>query len=54
VVGEGSFSYGWGYNDAFDKPEDDDMDRELDEDERYALGGGKNDDEDEGLDDDDY
>ena len=40
---EGDYSYGWGYNDAFDKPEDEEK-NELDEDERYAHGlDGNND-----------
>ena len=37
---EGTYGYGWGYNDAFDKPEDEDVVAKdaVDEDERYAAG----------------
>ncbi len=31
-------SFGWGYNDAFDSPEEEVSADDLDEDERYALG----------------
>ncbi len=51
---EGSYSYGWGYNDAFDKPEDVDLESNPDdEDEQYAMGGSKTGGDDDGYDDDD-
>ncbi|MDD0852671.1 histone protein, partial [Halobacteriovorax sp. GB3] len=37
------FGYGWGYNDAFDKPDEEEEPDLLDEDERYALGLDKDD-----------
>jgi len=53
IKSEGAYSYGWGYNDAFDKPEDDDLNRDLDEDEEYALGKKSSASEEDSLDDDD-
>ena len=50
----GAFSYGWGYNDAFDKPEDVDHDNHFDEDEEYALGKKSSPGEDSTDDDDEY
>ncbi len=35
---EGNFGYGWGYNDAFDKPDDEESSPYIDEDELYAQG----------------
>ena len=35
---DGEFGYGWGYNDAFDRPDEEEELDELDEDERYAQG----------------
>ena len=42
---EGSYSYGWGYSDSFDDPEEESLASEygdLDEDELYAKGVKKN------------
>jgi hypothetical protein len=39
----GNYGYGWGYNDAFDKPEDEEEAEILDEDELYAKGLDKDD-----------
>ncbi|MFG1593301.1 histone protein, partial [Halobacteriovorax sp. CON-3] len=44
-------SFGWGYNDAFDSPEEEVSTDDLDEDERYALGLDKSD---ENEDEDDF
>lgn len=41
---EGNFGYGWGYNDAFDKPDDEEESPYLDEDELYAQGLDEDDD----------
>jgi len=38
--------YGWGYNDGFDKPEEEESDDLLDEDELYAKGLAGDDDDD--------
>jgi hypothetical protein len=53
VKTEGAYSYGWGYNDAFDKPEDVDQNTHFDEDEEYALGKKPSTHSEEALDDDD-
>jgi hypothetical protein len=53
VKTEGSYSYGWGYNDAFDKPEDVEQNHDLDEDEEYALGKKSKPGEEDALDDED-
>ena len=37
-LGQGDYSYGWGYNDAFDSPDEDEEPEILDEDELYARG----------------
>ena len=34
----GEYSFGWGYNDAFDKPDEEEEPEILDEDELYARG----------------
>ncbi|WP_290734943.1 histone protein [Halobacteriovorax sp. JY17] len=39
-----NFGYGWGYNDEFDKPEDEDEINPFDEDELYAKGLDRDDD----------
>ena len=39
----GEYSFGWGYNDAFDKPDEEEEPEILDEDELYARGLDKDD-----------
>ncbi|MDC1175270.1 hypothetical protein OAT67_07730, partial [Bacteriovoracaceae bacterium] len=34
----GEYGFGWGYNDAFDKPDEEEEPEVLDEDELYARG----------------
>ena len=45
---EGSYSFGWGYSDTFDKPDEVVEKNEFDEDEQYASGA-KSSEEDEDL-----
>jgi hypothetical protein len=37
-TGAGEYGFGWGYNDAFDKPDEEEEPEILDEDELYARG----------------
>ncbi len=43
----GEYGYGWGYNDSFDKPDDEFTEDEEDEDLKYAKGLDKNEKEEE-------
>ena len=44
---EGQYGYGWGYNDGFDSPDDEDDKEYMDEDELYASGSESGDPDDE-------
>lgn len=46
---EGSYSFGWGYSDSFDKPDEVVEKKEFDEDEQYASGASSNGEDDDDL-----